>query len=77
VIWAPETSAIVQWAQRTKAVLVVTDPDPMILMKQIKRLKHDAALQVELGRRARECYEKEFSPAKLQRQFMAALNSVM
>jgi hypothetical protein len=77
VIWAPETSAIVQWARKSKAALIVTDPNPLRLMKEIKRLKCDTALQMELGTRARDCYDTEFSPAKLQQQFIAALNSVL
>jgi glycosyltransferase involved in cell wall biosynthesis len=77
VIWAPEGSAIVQWARKSKAALLVTDPDPSRLMEEIKRLKHATALQAELGERARHCYHTEFSPVKLQQQFIEALNSVV
>jgi hypothetical protein len=77
IIWAPEASAIVQWARKNRAALAVTNPDPAILMKEIKQLKCDTGSQVELGTRAQDCYHKEFSPVKLQQQFIAALNSVV
>jgi hypothetical protein len=77
IIWAPEASAIVKWARKNRAALAVTNPDPAILMKKIKQLKCDTGWQVELGTRAQDCYQKEFSPVKLQQQFIAALNSVV
>jgi glycosyltransferase involved in cell wall biosynthesis len=77
VIWAPETSAVVQWARKSKAALCVTDPDAGALLGALAQLKRDRALQLELGAQARHVYETEFSPAGLQQQFMEALNSVI
>jgi len=77
VIWAPESSAVVQWAKKSRAALCVTDPDARALLAALAHLKRDAALQLELGARIRRAYETEFSPAGLQQQFMEALNSVI
>jgi len=77
VIWAPETSAVVQWAKKSRAALCVTDPDPRALLSALAHLKMDRALQLELAVRMRRAYETEFSPVRLQQQFMEALNSVI
>ena len=77
VIWAPESSAVVQWAKKSKAALCVTDPDARALLAALAGLKRDRALQLELGARIRRAYETEFSPVGLQQQFMEALDSVI
>jgi len=77
VIWAPESSAVVQWAKKSNAALCVTDPDGRALLAALARLRKDRALQLELGARMRRAYETEFSPARLQEQFLEALNSVV
>ena len=76
VIWAPESSAVVQWARKSRAALCVTDPDAGALLAALAQLKRDTTLQQELGARMRRAYETEFSPVGLQQQFMEALNSV-
>jgi hypothetical protein len=76
-IWAPVSSAVVQWAKKSKAALCVTDPDARALLAALAGLKRDRALQLELGARIRRAYEAEFSPVGLQQQFMEALNSVI
>ena len=77
VIWAPETSDVVQWAKKRGAALCVTDPDPRALLSAISHLKRDTASQLELAGRMRHAYETEFSPVRLQQQFLEALNSVI
>ena len=77
VIWAPETSAVVQWAKKSRAALCVTDPDAHALLAALTHLKKDRALQLELGARVWRAYETEFSPIALQQQFMEGLNSVI
>jgi glycosyltransferase involved in cell wall biosynthesis len=77
VIWAPESSAVVQWARKSNAALCVTDPDGRALLAALANLKRDRALQLELGARMRRAYETEFSPVRLQQQFLEALNSVL
>ncbi len=77
VIWAPESSAVVQWAKKSGAALCVIDPDAHALLAALACLKRDRALQEELGARARRAYETEFSPAGLQQQFLEGLNSVI
>ena len=77
VIWAPETSAVVQWAKKNNAALCVTDPDGRALLTALADLKNDSALQLELAARMRRAYETEFSPISLQQQFLEALNSVV
>jgi hypothetical protein len=77
IIWAPESSAVVQWAKKTRAALCVTDPDASALLAALADLKRDRALQLELGARIRRAYETEFSPVGLQQQFVEALNSVI
>ena len=77
VIWAPESSAVVQWAKKNRAALCVTDPDARALLAALADLKKDGALQLELSARVRRAYETEFSPVGLQQQFMEALNSVI
>ena len=77
VIWAPETSAVVQWAKKSRAALCVTDPDARALLSALAHLKRDRALQLELAARMRRAYETEFSPVRLQQQFLEGLNSVI
>jgi hypothetical protein len=77
VIWAPESSAVVQWAKKNRAALCVTDPDARALLAALANLKVDTALQLELGTRIQHAYETEFSPVGLQQQFMEGLNSVI
>ncbi|MFL6499197.1 MAG: hypothetical protein ACJ8LL_00585 [Candidatus Udaeobacter sp.] len=77
VIWAPETSDVVQWAKKRAAALCVTDPDPRALLSALAHLKRDSALQLGLAGRMRHAYETEFSPLRLQQQFTEALNSVI
>src|SRR5437667_1836131 len=76
VIWAPESSAVVQWAKKSRAALCVTDPDARALLAALAQLNRDKALQLELAARIRRAYETEFSPVGLQQQFMEGLNSV-
>jgi len=77
VIWAPETSAVVQWAKKSRAALCVTEPDARALLSALAHLKMDRALQLELAARMRLAYETEFSPVRLQQQFLEGLNSVI
>lgn len=77
VIWAPESSAVVQWAKKSGAALCVTDPDAHALLAALAHLKKDRALQLELGARVQRAYQTEFSPVALQQQFMEGLNSVV
>ena len=77
VIWAPETSAVVQWAKKSRAALCVTDPDARALLGALAHLKRDRALQLELAERMRHAYETDFSPVRLQEQFLEALDSVI
>ncbi|MGE5209474.1 MAG: hypothetical protein ACM3KL_09110 [Alphaproteobacteria bacterium] len=77
VIWAPETSAVVQWARKNQTALCVTDPDARVLLAALADLKRDRTLQLQLATRARRAYETEFSPMGLQHQFIEALNSVI
>ena len=51
VIWAPESSAVAQWAKKSGAALCVTDPDAHALLAALVDLKKDRALQLELGAR--------------------------
>jgi hypothetical protein len=77
VIWAPEASAVVQWAKKSKAALCVTEPDARALLSALAQLKRDRALQSELSEQMRRAYETDFSPVKLQQQFLEGLNSVI
>jgi hypothetical protein len=77
VIWAPESSAVVQWAKKSRAALCVTDPDARALLSALAHLRRDRALQLELAARMRRAYETEFSPVRLQQQFLEGLNSVI
>jgi len=77
VIWAPESSAVVQWAKQSRAALCVTDPDARALVSALTYLRSDRALQLELAARMARAYETEFSPVRLQQQFLDGLNSVV
>ena len=77
IIWAPETSAVVQWAKKSRAALCVTEPDARALLSALAHLRRDRTLQLELAARLRRAYETEFSPVRLQQQFMEGLNSVI
>ena len=77
IIWAPETSAVVQWAKKSNAALCVTEPDARALLSALSDLKSDKGLQLELAARMRRAYETEFSPVRLQQEFLEGLNSVI
>jgi hypothetical protein len=77
VIWGPETSAVVQWAKKSGAALCVTEPDARALLSALAHLKSARALQRELAAQMRRAYETEFSPVRLQQQFMEGLNSII
>jgi hypothetical protein len=77
VIWAPESSAVVQWARKSNAALCVTDPDGRAVLSALAHLKRDKAFQLQLAARMRRAYETEFSPVRLQQQFLEALSSVV
>src|SRR5207248_3792703 len=61
VIWAPESSAVVQWAKKSGAALCVTDPDAGALLTAMGNLKKAGALQLEIGAHARRAIEPVFS----------------
>src|SRR6476660_2526503 len=44
VIWAPESSAVVQWAKKSGGALCVTNPDARALLAALADLKRDRAL---------------------------------
>jgi len=67
----------VQWAKKNNAALCVTDPDGRAVLSAVAHLKRDRALQLELAARMRRAYETEFSPVRLQQQFLEALSSVV
>ena len=77
VIWAPETSAVVRWAKKSRAALCVTEPGARALLSALAHLKRDRALQMELASRMQRAYETEFSPASLQQKFMEGLDSII
>src|ERR1041385_8616172 len=63
VIWAPASSAVVQWARKSKAALCVTDPDARALLTALADLKRDTEFKRERGPRLRRSYKKKFPPA--------------
>ena len=77
VIWAPESSAVVQWAKKSGAAICVTEPDARALLAALAYLKRERTLQLELAARMQRAYETEFSPVRLQQQFLEGLNSVI
>jgi hypothetical protein len=77
VIWAPESAAIVKWARQSRAAVCVTDEDPLTLVNCLHQLSEDSERLRGLGQRARKAYETDFFPEKLQRDFLAAVDSVL
>jgi hypothetical protein len=73
IIWAPETSAVVRWAERSRAAVCVTDPSPEAVIAAAYGLAADPLRCSHLGERMRQAYETEFSPALLQSEFMRGL----
>src|SRR5205814_6590639 len=47
VIWAPETSAVVQWAKKSRAALCVTEPEARALLSALAHLQRGRTLQLE------------------------------
>ena len=76
VIWAPESAAIVKWARRTGAAVCVTDSRPQALIDRLRKMAVDPNGLDELSRKARQAYESEFSPSRLQKKFIEAIESV-
>jgi glycosyltransferase involved in cell wall biosynthesis len=73
IVWAPETSAVVQWARRSDAAVCVTDSDPRAVVTAALELAADAQRCQQLGRRIRLAYETEFNPAEMQTEFVKAM----
>jgi hypothetical protein len=75
VIWAPEESAVVRWAQRTGGALCVTDPHPSAVVSALRALAGDSERQACLGAAAQRAYESDFNPVTLHERFVAAIAS--
>lgn len=72
VVWGPEYCSAVRWARIKNSAFCVTDPSPAALVRALETLsgqewRHWAA-------KAREAADMDFNPAKIQRQFLQALN---
>jgi hypothetical protein len=77
VIWAPESSAVVQWARKTSGALCVTDPSPERLLSALRELAADPQKQAALGAAARSAYESDFDPNQTQERFLEALRTAL
>jgi hypothetical protein len=77
IIWGPQYSAVVKWAENANAAVCVTDPNPRAVIEAIKKLALDTREQQRLGDAARAAYEGEFSPVRLQNIFEKAIETAL
>lgn len=73
LIWGPEYSTAIQWAQQTGAALAVTSPDAQAAVSAFQELANDPALGGRIVERALAVAATDFSPALIQQRFEAAL----
>ncbi len=73
LLWGPPDAASVEWANRTGAALVVSDPRPEAVVAAIHRLRDDTELRARLGAAAARCADTMFHPRRLQGLFESAL----
>jgi len=76
VLWGPEGSAGVQWAQATGGALTVTSPDPTDAMMALRALATDKGVYRRYSEAARKCAH-EFSFCVLHQQFREHLGQVI
>jgi glycosyltransferase involved in cell wall biosynthesis len=73
VVWGPEYCSAVQWARRGDQALCVTDANPLVLLRALEELAASPLEQERLAKSAREAAAGEFSPERIQAQFMDVL----
>jgi glycosyltransferase involved in cell wall biosynthesis len=73
VVWGPEYCSAVQWARRADGALCVTDPKPSTLRRSLEELADSPSEQERLAKSARDAAAGEFSPERIQVQFVDAL----
>jgi glycosyltransferase involved in cell wall biosynthesis len=76
VIWGPEYCSAIQWARRENRAVCVTDPNPSAFCQALEEFIA-SPLQRERCVSASRTAQKEFTPEKIQAQFMAALETAL
>jgi glycosyltransferase involved in cell wall biosynthesis len=77
IIWGPEYCSASRWAREGDKALCVTDPAPSAVLAALKGLRADTTQLKYLTERAAVAANEEFSPKRLQAQFMAALKATI
>jgi glycosyltransferase involved in cell wall biosynthesis len=77
ILWGPEYAAAVRWARESRAVLVVTDPNPSAVADALQELERQPDLAAQLGLAARAAAATTFAPERLQAIFEATLRDAL
>ena len=76
IIWGPEYCSAIKWARSENSALCVTNPDPKALREAIEQLAASPAERQRLAAAARKAAQTDFSPEKIQQQFVGVLHHV-
>jgi glycosyltransferase involved in cell wall biosynthesis len=75
LIWGPEDSSAVKWANSERDVAaVVTDSNESVMAATLEKLVHDAAWRQRLGQAAAEVGKHYFSPDRAETTFYQVLS---
>lgn len=73
LIWGPEHSSAVRWAQQYQIAQVVTSPNPQDMVQAIATLAQQPKMRRQLGQMAWKMATSLFNPATIQQQFVKSL----
>jgi glycosyltransferase involved in cell wall biosynthesis len=77
VVWGPDYSTLIQWAQPGSRGLCITSPDPGELVNALRKLAASYTEQQRLAREASDAMKAEFDPAAIQQQFLQAIQDAV
>jgi glycosyltransferase involved in cell wall biosynthesis len=77
VIWGPEYCSAIQWARRGNRALCVTNPDPGRLRWELEKLASSPEEQKRLSLASLRAAQTDFSPERVQAQFLDALKGTL
>lgn len=77
VIWGPAYCSAVRWARHGDRALCVMEEDPQALVAALEELFRSPERRAAYAQKAREAAAGEFNPARLQRQFLAAIGELI
>jgi glycosyltransferase involved in cell wall biosynthesis len=77
IIWGPDYCSAIRWAREGDKALCVTEPAPCVVLVALKELSSDTTQLKYFTECAAVAANAEFSPKRIQAQFMKALQATV